>query len=545
MKKKLISLSIACLLISSVSHAQNKFPANGAAGIGTTSPNASSLLEVKSTTKGVLLPRMTKAQRDAIGSPVDGLLIYQTNNTPGFYYYKGSSWKAISVNNVRGLGDNLFIGSSAGAANSGGIGNIALGKAALNGNVDRIENIAIGDSSQFELGVGAFGNQAWYNTSIGSKSQRFSTTGTKNTSVGAYSLYNCVAGNDNVAIGYQAMLANKYNHFNVAIGEDALSAIKADNNVAVGYSAGSTPSFSSECTFIGNDADQTGTNSYVNATALGNAARTTGNAQVRVGNSSVSSIGGFVNFTNLSDGRFKKQIQENVPGLDFINKLKPVTYHLDVRGLRSFLHEGTGNESTEAKARIEKGIVDKEQILYSGFVAQDVEHAAQESGYDFSGVDKPQNSESLYGLRYAEFTVPLVKAVQELSTTDKITNDRMTKLEQENAELKATVLQMQECLQTICANQQKANLNGDATTSTQLSLSPNPTSDVVKIEVTASDKKALVVKIINASGKQISSFNASGNSTFEFNTTAISKGIYLVQLFNQSELLQTEKLIVQ
>ena len=88
-------------------------------------------------------------------------------------------------------------------------------------------------------------------------------------------------------------------------------------------------------------------------------------------------------------------------------------------------------------------------------------------------------------------------------------------------------------------------MNGDATTSTQLSLSPNPTSDVVKIEVTASDKKALVVKIINASGKQISSFNASGNSTFEFNTTAISKGIYLVQLFNQSELLQTEKLIVQ
>jgi hypothetical protein len=63
----------------------------GAVGIGTTSPNASSLLDVSSTTKGVLIPRMTSAQRAAIASPATGLLIYQTDGTTGLYFYN-SGW---------------------------------------------------------------------------------------------------------------------------------------------------------------------------------------------------------------------------------------------------------------------------------------------------------------------------------------------------------------------------------------------------------------------------------------------------------------------
>ena len=51
---------------------------------------------------------------------------------------------------------------------------------------------------------------------------------------------------------------------------------------------------------------------------------------------------------------------------------------------------------------------------HPGFIAQEVEAAAQESNYDFSGVDVPQSQEGVYGLRYAEFSVPLVKATQEL-----------------------------------------------------------------------------------------------------------------------------------
>jgi hypothetical protein len=61
-------------------------------GIGTTSPNASSILDISSTTAGLLAPRMSAAQKTAIVSPATGLLIYQTDGTTGFYYYNGSSW---------------------------------------------------------------------------------------------------------------------------------------------------------------------------------------------------------------------------------------------------------------------------------------------------------------------------------------------------------------------------------------------------------------------------------------------------------------------
>ncbi len=59
-------------------------------GIGCTNPDASALLELRSSSLGFLTPRMTQAQRPA--TPATGLLIYQTDNTPGFYYYDGTSW---------------------------------------------------------------------------------------------------------------------------------------------------------------------------------------------------------------------------------------------------------------------------------------------------------------------------------------------------------------------------------------------------------------------------------------------------------------------
>jgi hypothetical protein len=64
--------------------------------------------------------------------------------------------------------------------------------------------------------------------------------------------------------------------------------------------------------------------------------------------------------------------------------------------------------------KMAKKLYAKSRIQYTGFIAQEVERAAAELGFDFSGVDKPKNERDLYGLRYAEFVVPLVKAVQEL-----------------------------------------------------------------------------------------------------------------------------------
>lgn len=60
-------------------------------GIGTTSPDGSAALQIQSTSKGMLIPRMTQAQRQAISNPANGLMVYQTDGTPGFYFNAGTS----------------------------------------------------------------------------------------------------------------------------------------------------------------------------------------------------------------------------------------------------------------------------------------------------------------------------------------------------------------------------------------------------------------------------------------------------------------------
>jgi hypothetical protein len=88
MKNLLLSIfALSILLFTSEAFAQG-------VGIGATdfAPGSDALLELRSTNKGFLTPRMTEAQKNAIASPTAGLMIYQTNNTTGFYYYSGSVW---------------------------------------------------------------------------------------------------------------------------------------------------------------------------------------------------------------------------------------------------------------------------------------------------------------------------------------------------------------------------------------------------------------------------------------------------------------------
>ncbi|MCP9750956.1 hypothetical protein [Ferruginibacter sp. HRS2-29] len=65
------------------------------ASLGATTPDNSAMLDIVSSSKGLLIPRMGLANRPA--SPATGLLIYQTDNTPGFYYYNGSAWVAVAT----------------------------------------------------------------------------------------------------------------------------------------------------------------------------------------------------------------------------------------------------------------------------------------------------------------------------------------------------------------------------------------------------------------------------------------------------------------
>lgn len=238
------------------------------------------------------------------------------------------------------------------------------------------DNTALGNSALFQNGSGAIAPQATLNTSIGSQTLEDNTIGSGNTAVGQSALSSNISGNNNTAIGYNA------------------------------FNGGGATSFS-------------------NSTAIGHNAEPTGSDQIRLGNSSISSIGGFANWTNLSDGKFKESIKEDVVGLQFILKLRPITYQLKVDLLASILGEEILNQRMiEARNR-------KAQIRQSGFVAQEVEQIAMDLGFDFSGIDKPDNSQDFYGLRYSEFVVPLVKAIQEqqeIIAKQEAKNETLTKL---------------------------------------------------------------------------------------------------------------------
>jgi len=64
-------------------------------GINTNTPEASAALDVTSTEGGILIPRLTETQRDAIASPATGLMIFQTDETTGFYFYDGGAWAQL------------------------------------------------------------------------------------------------------------------------------------------------------------------------------------------------------------------------------------------------------------------------------------------------------------------------------------------------------------------------------------------------------------------------------------------------------------------
>jgi len=77
-------------------------------GINIETADPSAALDITSTTGGLLVPRMTAAERDAINPAATGLMIYQTDGTPGFYYFNGSSWEGYySKNEVDVLIANL------------------------------------------------------------------------------------------------------------------------------------------------------------------------------------------------------------------------------------------------------------------------------------------------------------------------------------------------------------------------------------------------------------------------------------------------------
>lgn len=372
------------------------------------------------------------------------------SNTSGSYN-SATGFNALKSNSTANY--NTANGHSALYNNSTGTYNSAFGAYSLYVNSTGSYNTASGVSALHNNTIGSYNTangyqalyshtQGYYNTASGYQALYANTTGSYNTADGGFALENNTSGAFNTALGYYSLNLNTGSR-NTAVGYVSLTnTTTAEYNTAVGYNAGSLWNNGYNNVFVGASTSTNGAD-YYNVIALGQGTTCTAVNQARFGNSATTSYGGWAGWSNVSDGRFKKSIKENVPGIEFINKLRPVTYTLAATELDAFLHEKAPLDmSDEGKKIYNTALKQKEQITYTGFIAQEVEAAAKDLGFDFSGVDAAKNQDDVYGLRYAEFVVPLVKAVQELDTEN-------GKLKIENSELKSEVNSQRSDIETL------------------------------------------------------------------------------------------------
>jgi len=344
----------------------------------------------------------TSVGRDALYGNTTG-----ENNTAMGYF---SLW-----NNTTGS-SNTAIGQESLQDNTIGYSNVAVGVHALDGNTQGHNMVAIGDSALSHQYISP--DDVYQNTAIGSKTLFANTTGSSNTGTGFHALYHTKIGFSNTALGTYSLNTNQNGNRNTAVGDSALFNVTTSNNTAVGYQALKSITTGSNNTAIGYNAYPI-SGTLNNYTGIGYNVGTINSVSnsVEIGNSSVTWIGGQVGWSQYSDGRIKKNITEDVPGLSFINKLRPVTYNIDLDKEEMTLH-GTDKPT---KDFVERRDIEKKK--FTGFVAQEVAKASTETGYEFSGVTVPKSNDQLYSITYSEFVVPLVKAVQELSKQ----NDEMKK----------------------------------------------------------------------------------------------------------------------
>jgi hypothetical protein len=443
-------------------------------------PHASAMLDVKSTNKGMLVPRMTTAQRNNIAAPATGLLVFDSDLNR-FYFFNGTNWGEIGAITPKFIADadgntsvhtetnsnedmirfslggnekwrmvgnrfeinssNLFLGYDAGSSTTSGLENTFVGKSTGASNSAGASNSFLGYRAGFGNTVGD--NNAYLGYEAGSAN----TTGNSNTFLGS------LAGNSNTTGNFNTFLGCRSGQYNTT----------SEGNTFIGYLSGTFNTTGIENTFIGTlsgNANTTGenntflgsgaalTSNYSNAIAIGSNSVISQDNEIVIGTSASTSAKIPVSWTVTSDARFKKDIESNVAGLSFIRLLRPVTYHYDVAGLARHLREDERMDTaTKTMKRVEPDAFirasqeAKSKILQTGFLAQEVETASKSIGYDFSGVDKPQNEGGVYGLRYAEFTVPLVKAVQELDAENR-------QLKADVAVLKQQVATLMKALQT-------------------------------------------------------------------------------------------------
>ena len=332
-KQKIFQLLVVVyfLLLNIYSYSQQGISIN----TNGNAPDNSSMLDISSTTKGLLIPRVSLTGANdgtTIALPAKSLLVYCTGTgglTPAGYYYNsgtpglplwtmfltsgsGTGWLltgntgTADGTNFLGTVDNiplnfrvnnqksgrissdvtngaLFLGYQAGNSSSGNR-NTFMGYQAGYTNTTGEYNTAVGYLAMTLNDVGV------WNTAFGQQALRNNANGQRNTALGMEALIYNTSGSYNTAVGTFSTYENNTGSYNTALGYYSLfSSTGQGYNTAIGYQAGHTVLSGTYNTLLGYNADVQ-TNSLINSTAIGNGAIASASNQVVLGNGSVTGI---------------------------------------------------------------------------------------------------------------------------------------------------------------------------------------------------------------------------------------------------------------
>ena len=233
---------------------------------------------------------------------------------------------------------------------------------------------------------------------------------------GYVALNNATTGAQNCAFGLSALATGTSVDQCVAVGMNSLTAATGDGNTAMGFSA---------LDGVGSGTYNTGFGAFAGPTvstlnytsAIGYNAVPTATGRIVFGTTlSTNLTGGYGAWQNLSDARFKRDVRNDVPGLDLITALRPVTYRLDAPAIEHF---------TGAEARLERNLpaddlagmrtdwAQAAQVRHTGLLAQEAASVMDALGKCEDIVHVPTEDHDHYTVGYATLVVPLVRAVQQ------------------------------------------------------------------------------------------------------------------------------------
>jgi hypothetical protein len=276
------------------------------------------------------------------------------------------------------------MGAYALLGNTTGVNNVAIGTASLKCNTTGVYNVAIGVRALYALNGGT------RNVSVGIDSLRFNTTGNQNVALGSIALFCNVGGNYNVGLGRGALRGNTTGLCNIGVGKYANCALSTgvNNTIAVGHNSA--------------------TSETTGHTVWGNSGNNLCNCVYKA-------------WELASDCRDKANIQ-TLPtklGLQFINKLRPVSFNWDyrdtyVRECKYSYGEKDGSFISEKKSY--------------GVIAQELKQVLEDLQVDFDGLGHDAEKDA-YRIGYEELIAPIIKSIQELVAENQEIKDRLTTLE--------------------------------------------------------------------------------------------------------------------